>query len=266
VAQPLYFLPNLRKAACDSVPLLRSVLKERGLAEVLADVPHDHLSVSELGGRGPGNLPGCILAAQTAAGDMPRRLGYFEKEQTWTRVTDGLWIGVDSAEPPTPAELQRIKLCRGYEIDLDGQTWQVPVIRRSDPAKPTLLPSAFSLNPAGQQVESVRAAYRGHWEAFRDVAAWVYDGMPEGRFSVADLVELAIQALSINYRFGWNEQNVMQPIDSENFLSVIGVAVDYPAFKAACEAQKKMNEPAVTQNTTPGETDDFPTTSQAGAI
>lgn len=266
MAQPLYYLPNLRKSAVESLPLLRSVLRERGLADVLADVPQEQFSLSELPGRGPGNSAGVMLAAQTAAGEMPRRLGYYPQEQEWTQVNELLWIGVDPAEMPKPGELERLRVCRGYEIEMNGQRWQVPVVRRHDPAKPTLLPSAYSRNAAGQQVETVRAAYRGHWEAFRDAAAWAYDGMPEGRFSVADLVELAIRALSINYRFGWNEQNLLQTIDSENFLSVIAAAVDLPGYQAAADAQKKMSEPAVTPNSTPGLPDGCQTTSPVGAI
>jgi hypothetical protein len=260
MAQPLYFLPHLRQAAADSLPLRRSVLKERGLDGIFADVPFQEQPLHELPGRGPGKLPGCLLTYQTTTGQVPRRIDYRPAEQTWTPVGDGslLWIGVDSAEPPTPEELQRVKVCRGYPITLgDGREWQVPVIRRSDPERPTFLPSAFVRNGAGTLVEQVRASYRSHWEAFADVAEWIYAGSPEGRFTNEQIVDLAIHALSINYRFGWHEQNLLQVVDSENFLSIVALAVDYPAFTD----QKKMPAPS----SAPGSPEGSPDTSPATA-
>jgi hypothetical protein len=162
--------------------------------------------------------------------------------------------------------LARKKLCRGYPIDLNGQEWIVPVIRRHDPAKASYLPSAFVRSPAGGMAEVVRAAYRPAWDAFADVAAWYYGGMPEGRFETVQLVEKALEALALNYRIGWNEQDVLQIVDSENFLIILAAAVDFPGYQEANGAQKKMSGQPVTPNTTPGAADSCPTTNPPGAI
>src|SRR4051794_11357728 len=110
MAQPLYFLPQIRAAELASVPLARQVLKARGLLDVFADVPldADHLVVNELKGRGPHDLPGVILTYNTAAGQVPRRSGYYPDEQVWNSIGDGqlVWIGIDPAEPPREEELR----------------------------------------------------------------------------------------------------------------------------------------------------------------
>lgn len=268
MAQPLYWLPNLRQDAAGSVPLRRAVLRERGLGDVFADVPFEQQSLWELPGRGPGDAPGCLLCYQAPSGAVPRRLGYYPDEQTWQPVGDGslLWIGIDSAEPPKPEEMARPQRVRGYALSLgDGNEWAIPVVRRHDPDHPTLLPCAFTRDAAGRQVETVRNAYRPHWEAFRQAAEWVYGGMPAESIGREEVVDLAVRAIGINYRFGWQEQNALQVIDSENYLTIVAAAVDLPSFNESMAAQKKMNYCHTEQSTTPGRLDGSQTTRHPGA-
>lgn len=268
MAQPIYFLPHLRKAAADSAPLRKSVLKERGLADIFSDLPLEQQPIAELPGRGPGGLPGCLLCYQTPAGDVPRRWGYYPAEQSWTPVGDGslLWIGLDSAEPVKPEEIARPRPVRGYSLELAGQTWTIPVIRRPPDAEfQTLLPRAFTRNAAGQQVETVRSAYQHYWDDFRAAAEWCYGGMEPGAFDQDQAVDLAIRALGINYRFGWEEQNVLQVVDSDNYLLILAAAVDLPTFEASIDPQKKMNGHSVEPSSTPGPAADCPDISPVGA-
>jgi hypothetical protein len=56
-------------------------------------------------------------------------------------------------------------------------------------------------------------------------------------------IDLAVRALGINYRFGWNEQEQLGLIGNDNYLTILAAAVDLPAFNATVEAQKKSSGP-----------------------
>lgn len=253
MCQPLYFLPDLRSAACDSVPLLRSVLRERGLWEVFADVPDTHTVVAELTGRGPGGKSGVILYYQTATGEVPRRSGYTPDEQSWSPVADGslVWIGVDPSEPPKPEEMARRRQYRGYSLECgDGQRWQVPIIRRPDGS--TELPRDMVYDSAGRYSEPLKAAYAAYWDEIGEFAEWYYGGMdPEG-FSRERGLQLATRALSLNYRFGPHEQNALRIIDADCYLTILAAAVDAPTWTDIDEAQKKMRGQSSIASISPG--------------
>lgn len=251
MAQPIYFLPHLRESAAKDVSLRKQVLKERGLAEIFADVPMVEQPLQELTGRGPGGLPGCLICYQTPKGDVPRRWCYMPKEQTWTPVGDGslLWIGVDSAEPPTPEEMARKKQYDGYSVLLgDGNRWSVPVVRAPDDT--TSLPRDMVWDATGRLIEPIKPLYESYWNESKETAAWVFDGVKPDDYGRA--LELAVRALSINYRFGRNEQNILRVIDSETLAGLLIATVD------------GMQKKSLT-STTPGQPGDSPNTDQAAA-
>lgn len=246
MAQPLYFLPGLRKAAVDSVPLMRGVLKERGLTDVFADVAHEHICVNELTGRGPGDKSGCVICYQTPSGSIPRRLGWYPKEQSWTPVGDGslLWIGLDTAEPPGPDDLARRTAYGGYWIELaDGNEWLVPLIRRPDGT--TRLPCDLIWDASGCCVQPIKPRYQAFWESTAEVHTWfVIDEDGRAIINAHDIeraLGLAVSALSINYRIGRNEQNIVRMIDAENYRIVLGATIDLPKTQDVIQAQKKMS-------------------------
>ena len=252
MAQPLYFLPNLRAAAAEGVALRKQVLKERGLLEVFTDVPYVEQPLNELKGRGPEGLAGCILYYQTPNGQIPRRDGYCPKEQSWTPVGDGslLWIGVDTAEPPKPEEMARKKQYDGYSVLLsDGNRWNVPIIRAPDDS--TSLPRDMVWDSTGRLIEPIKPAYEAYWNETNETAGWVFDGKPVEDYGRA--LELAVRALSINYRYGRNEHNVLRSIDSETLSGVLVATVD------------GMTQKKSVTNSTPGLQADFPTTDPAVA-
>lgn len=242
MSQPLYFLPGLRASAAESIALRKGVLKERGLLDVFADVPQEQQPLQELPGRGPGGLAGCLLCYTTPKGDIPRRWGYYHKEQSWTPVGDGslLWIGVDTAEPPTPEGMARRKQYGGYLVTIGDHEWQVPVIRRPDGT--TELPCSMLWDATGKLIEPIKPAYEACWREFEEAAKWYYEGVS---LDLSRGLELAVKALSLNYRFGRNEQNVLQVIDREMMQTILALTVDAPTF----ESQKK------TVSIEPGERD-----------
>lgn len=247
----MYFLPDLRSAAAEGVALRRQVLTERGLAEVFADVPYAEQPLQELPGRGPADKPGCLLCYQTTASQIPRRWGYYPREQTWTAVGDGslLWIGVDTAEPPKPEEMARKKQYDGYSVLLgDGNRWNVPIIRAPDDS--TSLPRDMVWDATGRLIEPIKPLYQAYWNETAETCRWVFDGeQPDyGR-----ALELAVRALSINYRFGRSEQNVLRIIDSETLSGVLVATVD------------GMTQKKSVTNSQPGQQADSPITDQAAA-
>lgn len=265
MAQPLYFLPDLRAAQCDNTALRRSVLKERGLTDVFADVPMEQQPCFDLTGRGPGNKSGVILAYQTAAGHVPTRLGYYPDEQDWTPVGDGslLWIGINPADPPKPEEMARRRQYGGYSLPLgDGNRWQVPIIRRRDGSSE--LPRAMGWDAAGRYAEPLKPAFQSYWDETGPVADWYFGGMVEP-FGNQRALELALRALSLNYRYGRNEHAVLNVIDTETFLTVLAATIDAFRVDDVLESLKKTSDPQDTQSISLGQPEGSPDTNPAAA-
>jgi hypothetical protein len=253
--QPIYFLPNLRAAEAESPPQRPAILKARGLAEVFAGVKFEEQPCYELRGSltACGDAGGCLLCYQTPAGGIPKQWGNTGvNDLSWTPIGDGslLWIGVDRADPPRPEELARPRINRGYDIELgDGQTWKVPVIRRPDSS--SYLPCAFVRGSDGRRVEKLRAEYQADFDAFRPAAEWFYDGKDPAAQDRELIIDLAIRALSINYRYSPNEQDVIQLVGQENLNLIVAAAVDYPSYDAT--VQKKTPGQSAELNSTAGQ-------------
>lgn len=266
MSQPLYFLPNLRGAQIASIPLMRGVLKERGLTDIFADVHFDQITRCELTGRGPDDKSGCILTYQRHDGQVPRRLGFYPQEQTWTPVGDGslVWFGIDPSEPPTPEDMRRRKQHNGYRLTLgDGAEWTIPVIRRPDGS--TELPTDMHWDAAGRFCEPIKPAYEAYWRESAEVAEWFFGNTDLTRLPPVHCVELGIRALSINYRFGVNEQNALRVIDRENYLTLLALTVDMPRAEEILASLKKTSDGPNTLNSGAGLADGCPTTDPAAA-
>lgn len=261
MCQPLYFLPNIREEQTKSIAHVRAILKERGLTDVFADVAHDEMSINPLTGRGPGDLSGVILTYQTPTDQIPRRSGYTPEEQKWTPVADGsqVWLGVDTAEPPTASDLRRKRQYTGYPIELgDGGRWLIPIIRRPDDS--TELPTDMVWDATGMLREPIKPAYEAYWQEAGDILGWALNGwesVPRER-----ALSLCVRALSLNYRFGREEQNILRLIDGTNLAAVLYCTIGGPDAEPLL--QKKMSH--ATTATTPGSADstqptDLPATS-----
>lgn len=267
MAQPLYFLPGLsRSQLLPGGKLSRSLLAGRGLGEIFDDVGvgRDDFATAELAGRGPGNKSGIFLCYHTPAGEVPRRVDYRPDEQAWHEAGDGLWIGLDTDDPPTPLDLSRRKQHAGYRLELaDGQSWVVPVIRRPDGT--TELPTDLYWDTAGKLVEPLKERYRAYWDQTAEVAEWFFGekGFDAEGFEKGKALELAVRALGLNYRFGRAEQNVLRVVDRENFLTVLAYTVDVPKAVLLSESQKKSSDLTSVSTTSTGPEGDTPDTGQA---
>ena len=258
MSAPMYFLPGMqREQLCPSGgKLVQSFIRDRGLAEVFRDVTSgDQVALSNLPA-GPGGKPGCLVVALPA--DSSRRFccAYAEDDQRWEQASDGLWIGIEKKEPPRPEDLQRQKVHAGYEIDLaDGGSWLVPVIRRPQGVaeragiRATELPRNLRWDAEGVLQETLKPSYRVYWDAAGEVAEHFFDG--DGINSApVDMTEdwamrQALLFLSLNYRVWMPEQNMLGFLDSENFATVLGIAIDMPQALLLIRewnAEKKTDE------------------------
>jgi len=250
MAQPIYFLPGVSIKHEMTVAAKRAIIQAAGIADVFADVKLETLPIMPIDTLGPGDKSGTIICYHDSQNAVPPRFGYFADQQTWHAVDDGslLWIGLDKDHPPKPEDMQRAKVFRGYEMELgDGNTWQIPLIRRPTDLS-TALPQTQYIE-RGKLVQSLKAAYRTYWEHSEEVA----DGFLAGKeFTVVRAHELAIEALSLNYRFGHNEQRLLGIVDSENYIALLSFTIDLPHVNAVSEFQKKTEpaSPPVGQSTT----------------
>lgn len=257
MAQPLYYLPGVRQETFANVSLVRQMLADRGLTEAFADVGLSEMSYQELRGKGPDEKAGVILTYQTPEGRLPRNLGYHAELQEWTPYGDGtkLWIGIDPTEPPTPDDLQRKRQYTGYAIELSGQPWLVPVVRRLDDS--TELPRRLLWDATGQVIEPVKAEYVAYWEESMEVVERLV--FEEGRpATIKDMpvvrgLELCVRALSINYRFSRAEQCIVEPIDADNWQLVLAATVDLPKVDDILAVQKKTRSTRSIPSSGPGQ-------------
>jgi hypothetical protein len=249
--QPLYYLPGLfRETLTKDDALLRPVLQARGLETVFADVRQGQFLCGNLERGSPDGQAGCLLAYHTAAGKLPQISGFYPEQQDWHFVEEGpYWIGLAKGQLPTPEDLKRPHQYAGYDIELAYGTWKIPVIRRVDDS--TNLPRDCFFE-RGQLVEPIKDAYRRYWDASAEVGKWFFN---EGGFKDFDKARgliLAIEALSLNYRYTLAEHALLRAVDVESLMTVLAGSVDYYRAQALENAKKKNASSSVKASTTPG--------------
>jgi hypothetical protein len=272
---PLYFLPKVMLAGFAPGGVVnRSLVASRGLVESLADAEGiDDLCHAEVCGKGPSGDPGLIVGALPIAGrEPPRRLGYFADEQIWTKIDENLWIGVDRAFPPLPAELARKDFFRGYKIKLgDGNEWEIPVIRDFGTHAPRL-PRDMFYDEHGIFTTRLREEYAAIWEKTERAARLFYDAksVEFGAIGLESALDIGLTALALNYRVGKPEQRILRLLTTTNWEEALGAMVDWPLFedylRREMEASKKNSAPptaSASASLTPGEKDSAPATGRA---
>jgi len=247
MAAPLYFLKNIRREQlAPRGDVVLSILNDRGLGDVFGDCVRspEHVMLSNVD-RGPGDASGVVVAASATE---PRRFGYYHDVQTWTQWQDGLWIGVDRTDRPTPDDLARPERIAGYPVPLgDGHTWTVPILRRQDDS--TCLPSDMVPTADGRVLTPVKSRYRDLWEASADDVAFCFaDEGPssEKQFAKENMPEMlarCVRILGVNYRFGLIEQSILGVVDTSNWYTILACSVDVPLYQSVEAAQKKSGDP-----------------------
>lgn len=269
--QPIYFLPDCSKAKlAPNGKLNRDILVDRGISDVFSDIvgpEANDCSVGDVSG-GPGGLSGVILTYENNAGVTPP--AFFKPNlQKWHQCDDGdeLWIGLVGT--PSADDMARKRQYNGYNITLSDEAddnWGVPIIRRPDDT--TCLPTSARFGKNGEFTESIKERYRAYWTDTLTVQDWLLSEGGYGRIVLGEAVRLALRALSINYRVGRHEQNVLGLIDNINCLEVLTVTIDMPAITAVKQAEDDAKKkeghhgPLDSPNTTAGPQDLCQDTSQ----
>ncbi len=256
MAQPLYFLPGIfRQNAFSGERFAPSILRERGIDGIFADVSAEETGYNEVKGNGPGGRSGTILYYHRPDGKIPHCTQYQPAKQEWHEVSELLWIGTSLDEPVTPKDLERNKVHAGYRLEIQGDELTIPIIRRPDDS--TELPRDMYWE-RGTPTQSVQKAYRKYWEASAEVLNWfVPDLDAVRRVDQWKALTLAIDVVGINYRYGVNEHNLLRWIDAQNYLQVLSWSIDYPGYASLQEAEKKSASSAVEASSTLGQAGDI---------
>jgi len=222
----LYFLPGV--SGCNN-----QMLKDRGLLTRFTThsgtaIEHGMTPTVD----GPAGS-GCIVAA----GSEPA--AYEASAQTWMEA-DKFWVGMESALPPGPDDLARDIIFTGYKIVLgDGQTWQVPVIRRWEgdhhvSALPQTVRNVKSADGRNIGVSDISPRY-AHMDALAD-KVWLSfietRTMPTGE-ALADCGTL----LGFSYRIGAEEISLLGLADEALLIKVLGLCVDSPEIEKRTATQ-----------------------------
>jgi hypothetical protein len=181
---------------------------------------------------GPGGKIGRIYAV----GEGP--VGYYPDTQKWEKVsndeTDTYWLGVDR-DDFSPSDIERGELIDGHLVTLeDGNKWLIPVARVFPIG--TRLPEALILGPGGELVSEVLPRFA----QFSKDADRAYDALTgEGELSIADAWEIAVKALSLNYKLDRQEVSLLHLLTTTNIMEILKAIVDLPAI---LEMSKKKAE------------------------
>lgn len=216
----LYFLPDLADQ-----PTLK-VCREWGLGYALEREPVASRVHGMLG-------KGGWIVADPDRIDVGR-IAFHAEQQQWqkwkTAAGKEIYVGLYTAEPPGPGDLQRRSMLEGTPVELaDGRMWQVPVARQWDAdADPEYviwspaLPRAATLDDEGNwRVKEVLPKYRELWQA----SVAYYDArLVQGEFNT---LRGAAQALGANYLVDEAECSLLGVLSLEHALDVLDALVQW---------------------------------------
>lgn len=219
--QPLYYLPGIQASQIFSdYKWSESLLKSRDLSETFSDllVTAEGSTAADVHGNGPDGKSGCILAADLDR-PMPHKFGYHAEHQKWDRVNDDLWVCIEDA---TPDDIRRHKPVRSrYSLKLaDGHQWEIPIVRRDDGTSE--FPHVCYWDGEGKFTKEIKPSYQSIFDRWSEAVAWV-NGQP---LSEERGIELAVQALGLNYRYSKIEHRKMLLVDSENWPVILVASCD----------------------------------------
>jgi len=247
----LYFVPAARSPA-QALDGLR--------AAGAAHATEAHPQCNQVTGCPPFNEPGFVVGWGTNYVLDPDR-------QTWQRAPvlvpgyegPGYWVGFETAHPPGPQDLARVKQLAGHLVEMgDGKLWLVPAARRwspDDSGEPTwsvALPAARGLNAEGRWVSGeVVPRHRPLWDhvvRVQQMLDAMAGGATEVDFDLAAECEMCVVALAANYRVGAVEVGTLGLLTSEVIFPVIAALTDMPSLEAL---SKKAGAPGEA-STSPG--------------
>jgi hypothetical protein len=246
MSAPIYFFPAVQREHLvdgDGRPVA-SKLAQYGLAAILGDVAARSFFAANHPTQGPGGRSGCFLATSTG-GVAHVRTGFYPDFQVWRQVRRDpeLWIGIDKEFPPTPADLVRPSIIRGWPVALaDGNSYEIPVIRSV--VGRTNLPRDMYRDLDGLLQLEVKPQHADLWDRAR--ALWdrhIPCCLTEQGLSWDTILDECLCFLGVNYRYGVYEQAALRLVDTSDtvWCGILMAVLDRP-FQAEVEAAQKKTE------------------------
>jgi len=181
-----------------------------GLGELLAENDRGPESVQV--DRGPDGKAGMCFAWRKDGGPIGMASNYSWSPATVDKELNygagRYYIGLDTDDPPQPAELARDRLIHGHKITLaDGHTWIVPSL--------STFPSSFALDEEGEIVRETKPAYQKFVDIGAKVVAEMFVGVNAAvelhgagqsldeykiEVTVKEGLRLIAAAIAVNYR------------------------------------------------------------------
>ena len=248
----LYYVPKLRGAD-------KGQLKKVGIdTQIEAGITF----VAIIGTGPDGGTGGVVVPKTPREGGKVPDVGYYPDKQRWEKAPGKeYWIGHETENPPTPADLAREDIISGHQVKLvDGNEWTIPVARVFSGG--TLLPSALRLGEDGEIEKTILHKFEGFskrsealWEQLVNIV-FVSDEDPdreEGEdydITVKDGWEIACEALCLNYAMTQREISFLSLISTDNVKQVLISIVDIPSldkfFEPVDEAGHKKKDDGAT--------------------
>lgn len=238
----LYFFPERH-----SVRLEELMLKDQGIGHLLETGWIENGCSNSPAGTG---VEGVIVVPKVKEPGQTPEVGFYKDKQEWIEWNK-FWIGYETANRPTPADLAKEEIIKGWNVVLaDGNKWHVPVARLVNGY--TNLPMTYVLGPDDVLREKIAPEFldlglkaADVWEAFST--------MPEDRSDeqiefIDDkyIYKFAAQALEINYRINLPEIGALQLFQGNDFVNVAEAVIDGPAWnkvvKDLTDASKKKDD------------------------
>jgi len=194
---------------------------------------------ARVGGKGPDGTKG-VFFGFAPPGVRPK-VGFYPGQQEWQEC-QGYWIGYYKDDPPIPEHLIRPsnKLISGHFVD----GWMIPTARVFPDG--TQLPESFILNDSGEWESEIRPEFL--CLSKRCERAWnMIVKTDDADMDQVDLIDLAVDAIKINYYVDKNEISHARLLDSQMMRQIIFALVDWHTalsmIKENNEARKKKDQP-----------------------
>lgn len=262
----LYFFPHttvdqlLDTTDEKRVRVRREFLERFGLEWTWRDVTlQEHLSYQTLR-EGIGEQ--CRALGMLVVPYPQGQVAALAKRQEWHCIDDGrYWVGTDPQHPDTPERLQRKGLTNGYFFAAYEELPRlvVPIVRSPQPSQVTMRQDVY-LDRNAKLHYKPKAAEQWLWEGVG--RAWDLlhgdsgDGSPEPLTIENGGLQLAVDLLGVNYRYGRAEQQVLGWLDNQNWIEVLYLACDLPLireYRQREEDKKKAELAAALSSSKPGD-------------
>lgn len=202
---------------------------------------------------GPGGGGGAVVSVAVNNSTPGPTAIYRPAEQTWRKHVSGkFWVGIVTAQPPTPQTLMRSKPLAGTPVKLlDGNEWIIPrcISKRVAGMAGATLPMRLDIDDDDQIVGRPLPRYKPVadecFEFFQCYLGEIeYPASEKERDALfGRQLDLAIKLLSLNYRVGCRLEvlSLLGLFSSDEWRLPLRAAIEADAIdRAAEEAGKKL--------------------------